>query len=368
MPWPFSRKRAPVEERALTRETVPAIFFRHGAAGEPVTTRNALAVADVWACVRVLAQTAGTLPLHAYRRTGAGRERVRCELLEQPSPGMPEGTFVAWAVLTLALWGECFVGKYRSGDRLVALGLLAPDRVEVTLGHDGEPVYGYVDPVAGAPRLLTRADVCHVRLLTTDGVRGVSPISQCRDALSAAVAMSRHAGDSASSGYRPDGVVTVREGPGAWEDKHSKPGRTAFVTSEVTYTPVGLPAKDAEFVAQRQLSTVEVCRIFGVPPWMVGAPSGDSLTYANTEGQASAFVKFGLAGYIAPLEQALSLDRDVMPPGDTYCAFGLDALLRPDSAGRAAFYTAALHPETGWLTRAEARALEDLPTERTADA
>jgi phage portal protein BeeE len=37
---------------------------------------NALRVADAYACVRVLADTISTLPLHAYRRQ-AGGARVR---------------------------------------------------------------------------------------------------------------------------------------------------------------------------------------------------------------------------------------------------------------------------------------------------
>ena len=372
----FRRRGEHVEDRALTRDTVPAVFFRNGAAGEAVTTRNALAIADVFACVRVLSMTAGTLPLHAYRRGDRGRERVTSALLEHPSPGMPQGTFVAWCVTTLALWGECFIGKYRGPDGAVQmLGLLAPDRVDVTIGADGEPVYAYTDPATGRPRVLSRADVIHVRLLTTDGVRGISPIGQCRESLSLAMSLTKHAGENAASGYRPDGVVSIQAGPGAdevaanlqtrWTERHKQPGRTAFVTSEVTYTPVGLPARDAQFVEQQQWSTLTVCRVLGVPPWMIGASSGDSMTYSNTESQGQAFVKFGLTGYLSPLEAALSLDADVMPPGDTYCGFVLDALLRPDSAGRATFYTAALDEKHGWMTRAEVRGLEDLPPEET---
>jgi hypothetical protein len=43
--------------------------------------------------------------------------------------------------------------------------------------------------------------------------------------------------------------------------------------------------------------------------------------------------------------------------------FEVDGLLRADSAGRAAFYKAALDPLSGWATRAEIRELEDLPRE-----
>ena len=41
-----------------------------------VTPTAALAIADVWAAVRVLADAASSLPLHVYRKTADGRERV----------------------------------------------------------------------------------------------------------------------------------------------------------------------------------------------------------------------------------------------------------------------------------------------------
>lgn len=42
-----------------------------------------------------------------------------------------------------------------------------------------------------------------------------------------------------------------------------------------------MSAADQEFLEQRKLSTVECCRIWGMPPWAIGASSGDSMTYSN---------------------------------------------------------------------------------------
>jgi phage portal protein BeeE len=39
-----------------------------------VTPTAALAIADVWAAVRVLADAASSLPIHVYRKTTQGRE------------------------------------------------------------------------------------------------------------------------------------------------------------------------------------------------------------------------------------------------------------------------------------------------------
>jgi HK97 family phage portal protein len=331
---------------------------------------------DGWACIRVLSMTASTLPLHSYRRTPQGRERVESEYLDRPSPGMSQGTFIAWLVQSLALWGEGFIGKYRGPDGEVRMvSLLDPSTVGVEVGPDGEPIYTTTNKL-GEPLVLFRQDVIHARLTTLDGVRGISPIAQCRDALGLASALSNHATEAAQGGFRPDGIATIQAGPGAedvaenlrakWSERHAKPGRTAFVTSEVSYTAIAMPPADVQFIEQRKLSTSEVARVFGVPVWMVGGSSGDSMTYSNTESQASAFVKFGLSPYTHAIEQALSLDGELMPPGEgSYCEFLFDALLRPDSAVRATVYAAALDPVKGWMTRDEVRTLENLDKEGT---
>lgn len=39
-----------------------------------ITPEGSLALTAVWACVRILSETVGTLPIHLYRRMPKGRE------------------------------------------------------------------------------------------------------------------------------------------------------------------------------------------------------------------------------------------------------------------------------------------------------
>ena len=73
---------------------------------------------------------------------------------------------------------------------------------------------------------------------------------------------------------------------------------------------------------------------------------------------------FSLRPILVHVEQALNASPLITP--GTYCQFELDGLLRGDPTARAAVYTQALNPETGWMNRAEVRALEDLPPEGAA--
>ena len=77
-----------------------------------------------------------------------------------------------------------------------------------------------------------------------------------------------------------------------------------MLSGDVKFTAMSLAADDLQFAQQRELSTREICRIFGVPPWMIGAPTGDSLTYSNAEQQQLLFVTHSLRPWLVLVEQA----------------------------------------------------------------
>jgi len=349
------------------------------ATGVAVTPHTALSIADALACVRVLAESAASLPLIVYRRSGEGRVRVQegrlTDLLTRPAPATTQANLVGQLVAHLNLHGEGFLALYRDELGEVAqLGLLAPERMVVEI-LGGQPFYGYTDEL-GRQATLSDRDVIHVRGLTVDGVRGLSPVSAAREALGLSAALAEQAARTVANDSRPSGILRLGHGAedrlqglaDAWRQRHGGPenaGRIAVVTGDVEWVGVSMSAADAQFLEQRQLSTQEVARVFRVPPWMVGAPSGDSMTYSNVESQALAFTTYSLRPWLTVIEQALSAHPDLCPPGSgLYVEFLLDALLRADSATRAAVYTAALNPVTGWMNRDEVRRAENLPAEQ----
>jgi HK97 family phage portal protein len=368
------------ETRDLTKATVPDVFFGGDGYALPVSPRGAIALADVLACVRRIADTAASLPLHVYRRSERGRERVRegtGELLFRPAPAVTQAAFVAHLMATMALHGEAVIGKYRDEDGDVAqLGLIDPSTVQVEV-EGGIPFYGVPDPDTGVFEVLTERDIVHVKSMSLDGIRGLSPIRAAREAVAYSQTLSQLGVRFTRQGSRPSGVLSVPAGSGQeelldslreqFESRHGgapNAGRVAVLSGEVTFSPLSMPLQDAEYIAQRELSTREICRIMGVPPWMVGGSTNDSLTYATVQEQARAFVTFSLGPMLHYVESALSLDVELFPPETrTYAAFELEGLLRGSPGDRASFYTAALDPERGWMTRAEVRVREDLPAE-----
>jgi HK97 family phage portal protein len=344
----------------------------------PPSATGALAVADVYACVRVLAGAAASLPLIPYRRSGSGRVRLSSgrlhDLLQQPSPARTQADLTGQTMTHLLLYGNAFLAKYRGADgRLEQLALLNPEYVQVELVA-GNPRYTVTDPKTGQQSYHGTDDIVHIRALSTDGLAGLSPLKECRLAVDYAQGMGEFAAAFTRHGMRPSGFISIPGGlnrnqfetlrfdlearhEGAW-NAH----RIAILTGDATYTAMTGPLDDLQFAEQRRLSTAEIARIFGVPVWMINGSSGDSLTYANAEAQQLMFAIHSLRPWLVLIEQAISADPDLCSQ-NVYVEFLLDALLRADSATRADVYTKALNPATGWMTRAEVRQLENLEPE-----
>lgn len=374
--------RTDAEQRSLTKDSVPSVMLHQTVAGSTVNAEAALRIVDAYACVRLLAETASTLPLIPYRRTSNGRTRLDgrlAELLTRPSPGNTQANLVSQLVGSLALRGNAYLGKFRNGGgEIEQLALLPPERVTVEL-KGGVPLYTLTSD-KGAQTTHTARDVLHLKGLSADGIVGLSPIAQCREALGLARTLGEHASATFGNSALPQGVLSVGgQGPqqadlmerlkAAWETRHGgarNAGRVAVVSGEITFSPLSLTPADAQFIEQRRLSTQEVARIFRVPAHMVGGESQNSLTYSTVEMDALNFARFSLQPLLTIIEQGITADTDLCLPR-CYCEFLLDGLLRADSQTRANVYAQALDPERGWMRREEVRRLENLEPETTPD-
>jgi HK97 family phage portal protein len=342
-----------------------------------VSQDAALQIADIYACVRCLSDAAASVPLIAYRRTDGGRQRLHQgflpELLQRPSPSSSQPNLVGQLLLHLNLYGNGYIAKYRDdAGRIAQLGLLHPDLVEPELVA-GEPRYVVTDAKTGRQSKHDSGDLVHVKAMSSDGLKGLSPIAQCRLAVSLSKGMGEYAEAFIRNGLRPSGILRLPTGTAEQMSKAreiiteehagaANAHKIAIVKGDAEWTALSVAAEDAQFVEQRRLSTAEIARIFRIPPWMIGAASGDSYTYSNTESQALAFVVHSLRPWLVLIESAFSNDRDLCSQNQ-YVEFLLDALLRADSKTRSEVYTAALNPITGWMTRDEVRRLENLEQE-----
>jgi HK97 family phage portal protein len=288
-----------VEDRALPAADVqPAFPTLTTTAPLNVTTANALRVSDAYACVRVLADSISSLPLHVYRKTPQGRQPAgdnarAVQLLNKPSPGSTGVDLVSQILVHLNVYGEAFVGKYRADNEIVQLALISPESIQVELR--GQTIVYLLDTSKGQVEV-GPSDILHIKGMSSDGLRGLSPVNQCRVALGLSSSLQQSAKTFTEQGSRPSGVLTSPQGgtqalehvAATWNAKHGgvkNQHKVAVVAGDVKFEPIAFSQSDAEFLGQRELSAREVARIFRVPAWAIDAPTGDSLTYSNVSEQ-----------------------------------------------------------------------------------
>ena len=207
----------------LTPESLPPSMVIPTAAGEHVTDRTALAIADVFACVSALSDGAVLCPLSATAtasRPGADHRRPRarrcCASRSRASRNRRSSARLVRA-LRARLASASSARSATPTAQIVQLEPLSPDRVVVQI-IDGAPTYTYYSILGGVFEGLTIADVIHVRGMTApDGVRGASPISLCREALGLAGNLTVSASATWANGAVPSGILTVPPGPAAEE-------------------------------------------------------------------------------------------------------------------------------------------------------
>lgn len=374
-------------ERSLTPESSTAaapseslLMAMTGGHDAGLSPDDALGIAEAYACVRVLADAVASIPLIVYRRSPVGRERVEqgiaAGLIRRPSPVLTQATLFATVMAHLQGWGNAYIAKFRGprGD-IVQLGVIHPARVQVTV-EAGEPVFT-VAPAQGQPGGVVRCnrrDLVHVKGMTWNGVTGVSPVLQARASIGLARGLETVAAGLMANGARPSGVL-MHSGrlsqqaatmlKGAFKRiTGSGAGDVVVLEEGLEYRPISLSPEDAQFVEQRKLSATQIARVFRVPPYMIGADAGSSMTYSNVEQETASFLTHSVRPWLVYIEQALNSDEDLFPAGgDTYTEFLVDAFLRSDARTRAEIYTQALDPGSGWMRRGEVRARENLDPE-----
>jgi HK97 family phage portal protein len=120
------------------------------------------------------------------------------------------------------------------------------------------------------------------------------------------------------------------------------------------FQPLSISSQDAQLIEAQRMSTEDICRVFGVPPPMIGDLSHATLN--NSETLIQNFLSMSLGSYLEHIER--SFDRLFAVGIHDYIELDTSALLRTDFAGRVDGLTKAV--QGGLMTPDEARAREGL--------
>jgi HK97 family phage portal protein len=364
--WVWSRV---ANREALTLEQLLQEEGRPAAAGEPVTVETALRLSTVWGCVRLLADSVSTLPLHVYR--GDDRDPIPTPpLLQRPSADFPELADWLWAVMASVLlrgnaWG---VITARAGAGLLPaqVDLVHPDRVAVVTNGDG------TQTIRIGGEEMDRADLFHVKAYPFPGsMLGLSPIAYAREAIGLGLGAEKYGAKFFGDGATPQGVLTSdhRIGPDAaealqarWEQRHKGRRRIAVLGDGAKFQAITIAPEEAQFIATQKFSVSTICRFYGVPPEMMAGETAGHEAYTSPEMRGVDFLTFTLRPWLLRVERAVS----GLLPRTQRARFNAGGFVRATLLDR--YQAHKLGIEAGWLTRNEARELEDRPAIPGLDA
>ncbi|MGI6617718.1 MAG: phage portal protein [Saccharofermentanales bacterium] len=355
----------------LTKPSTPRFFFALTSSGKQVTEKTAMQSAAVYACVRVIAETIASLPLHLYRYVDEGKKRdpshpLYTLLHNAPNPEMTSFIFRETLMTHLLLWGNAYAQILRNGHgEIVGIYPLLPDRMQVARDEDKNLIYLYQ---SGMKQIAFRQEeILHIPGLGFDGLVGYSPIAMARNAIGMAMATEEFGSSFFSNGAAPGGILEhpgtlkdpskVRE---SWEELFKGSGnanRVAVLEEGMTYKQIGIPPNEAQFLETRKYQTEEICRIYRVPPHLVA--DLDKATFSNIEHQSISFVVHTIRPWLVRLEQAM--DKALLYPEEQtryFVEFNVDGLLRGDYESRMQGYATAR--QNGWMSANDIRRLENM--------
>ena len=374
--------------KGLFKAREPTNFYQYNSApflfgqsisGKFVNEESALRVAAVYACVRILAESIASLPLHVYEyKKGGGKERAINHRLyhllhDAPNPEMTSFIFREMLITHLLFYGNTysFIEKEETGV-VKKICPLFSKRMTIERDNNGKIIYRYTPSQSESAYLKTTAqkifepyEILHIPALGFDGIQGYSPIAVARNAIGVAIATEEFGAKFFENDARPSGILkhpgTIKNPDklrDSWQSAFSgvNHGKTAVLEEGVEYETISIPPDDAQFLDTRKFQISEIARIFRIPPHMLA--DLERATFSNITHQSLEFVMYSLMPWLVRLEQGFNkaLFRKE-ERGKFFVKFSVEGLLRGDYETRMKGYAIAI--QQGIMSVNEVRELED---------
>ena len=283
---------------------VPFFAPAFGVAATRVDARIAENLSAVVACVNAVASGVATLPAYVYRAQDGGRVEAPnhpvARLLRQPNERQTWPDFCEWLLAQVLLHGNAVAAiEYDGAGRPISLAPLPWQYIQPLLLPSNQLAFDVAEYIApwggsGMPRRFLASDCLHLKDRSDDSWLGRSRISRAPSVLASATGLAefssaiwRNAAAPSGAVELPqkisaDGMRRMREWfeqtyTGAYNGK-----RVVYLDAGTKFTPISVSPEDAEVLASRQFSVIEIARLFGVPPPIIGDYTNNTFTNAAT--------------------------------------------------------------------------------------
>lgn len=342
--------------------------------GVAVTPDVAMALATVYACVRIIAESIAMLPLHMLIDDGERSKRkdkthpLYDVLRRRPNARQTSFEFRELLMIDALTRGNGYAHIRMNRNGVVQeLWPMRAATVHVMEDEDETLWYRWTKP-NGQQLLLPQQEVFHLRGLG-DGPVGKAPLTSYRESVGSALAAQEFSAAMFRNGLTVGGFVKAPEKMTAegksnllrfLENRHAgfqRAFKVGVLDAGSEWVNTTIPPKDVQLLELRRFLREEIASIFRVPPHMIGAL--ERATNNNIEQQAREFMDYTLGPWLVRFEQAA--ERDLLSArerGPRSIKHNVGAILRGAFDARAKFYAAGR--QWGWFSVNDIRELEDL--------
>jgi HK97 family phage portal protein len=353
--------------------------------------KNALKEATVFACIRILADSIGKLPVKVYKNKD-GRQSVADHYLTpllkiRPNPWMTARDFFKALEVQRNLYGNAyawieFAKVGRNAGKVTGIYPLDSSKVQIyiddigLLPNKGKLWYVYTDN-KGTQYRIDPDEMLHFKGLTSDGIIGMTPLERLKSTVENAGAANQYLNNSFKTGLQTKGIIHYvgdlnPEAQRVFREKFEQmasglknANRVSLLPIGYQFQPLSLTMADAQFIENTQLTVKQIAAAFGIKNHQIN--DLDRATHTNVEHQQREFyvdtLMDILTGYEQELTYKLFTERELKE--GHYLKFNVNAILRADPKTRYEGYRIAI--QSGFLTANEVRALEELEAKDGGD-
>jgi HK97 family phage portal protein len=354
------------------------------------TKEDNLSEATYFACLKVLSEAIGKLPLKLLQYndrngTRVARDHVLYGIVgDRPNRYMTASSFWSTVEYNRNHYGNGYVW-IQGGGSITTLWILPSNQVEMWYDDacilSNVPDIFYLYSSGGKVYRLGSEEVIHVKSSNSlDGIVGISVQDQLKLTIGGNLKAQNMINKMYDSGFTAKAVLQYT---GSLSDENAK----AFVRGIEDYAqgkmkdagveniipiplgaslqPLNVKLADNQFIEVKQYTSLQIASAFGIKPYQIGDYTKSS--YASAEAQQLSFYVDTLLYIVKQYEEEISyklLSREEIVNG-YYFKFNIDVILRADFASKINSLSTAVN--SFLMTPNEARAKLDLESKEGGD-
>lgn len=354
------------------------------------TKESVLSEATYFACLKVLSESVGKLPLKLLQHNEDGGvvtargHPLYFVLHDRPNPYMTSTTFWSTMEQNRNHHGDAYAWIKGAG-RKTSLWILPSEEVEIwyddqKILSDVPDIY-YIYSHGGKLYKFSSEQIIHLKTSSSfDGIKGIPVREQLKSTISGNIKSQKMLNQMYKSGFTAKAVVQYTADLSGENLRKFKEKIEDFAGSDLddkevkniipipvgtTLTPLNVKLADSQFIDIKKYSALQIASAFGIKPNQIG--DYEKSSYASAEAQQLSFYVDTLLYILKQYEEELNyklLSREEINNG-YYFKFNVAVILRADLKTQIETLSQAV--SNFIYTPNEARALLDKPAKPGGD-